>query len=119
MRFMCFIKHEEKIRSMTLPDGLMEAMGTFVSEGMRSGTIVDTAGLKGTAHASTITQHKRKLTVSDGPFAESKEIVGGYALLELPTRDEAMVFARQFMELHCTHWPEFEGSCEVRPLEDM
>jgi hypothetical protein len=45
--------------------------------------------------------------------------VGGYALVEVASREEAEKFARQFMELHRVHWPAFEGESEVRPLEDM
>jgi hypothetical protein len=59
------------------------------------------------------------LKVTDGPFTEAKELVGGYALVEVKSREEALQVARQFMELHRRHWPEFEGECEVRPLEDM
>jgi hypothetical protein len=60
-----------------------------------------------------------KLHVSDGPFTEAKEVVGGYALVEVKTREEALDMARQFMDLHRGRWPEFEGDCGVRPLEDM
>ena len=55
--------------------------------------------------------------MTDGPFTESKEVVGGYAITEFGSRDEAMKMARQFMELHRVHWPAFEGECEVRPVE--
>jgi hypothetical protein len=58
-----------------------------------------------------------KTSVVDGPFTETKEIVGGYALAEFASRDEALKMAREFMELHRVHWPEFEGECEVRPVE--
>ena len=54
----------------------------------------------------------------DGPFTESKEIVGGYALMEVKSRDEALKYAREFMELHRKHWPSFECECEVRPLDE-
>ena len=57
--------------------------------------------------------------VTDGPFTEAKEVVGGYALVDVKSNDEARTVARQFMELHRVHWPAFEGECEVRPLEDM
>jgi hypothetical protein len=60
-----------------------------------------------------------KLKVTDGPFTEAKEVVGGYALVEVKSKEEALEVARQFMELHRVHWPAFEGECEVRPLEDM
>lgn len=57
--------------------------------------------------------------MTDGPFTEAKEVVGGYALVEVKSKEEALEVARQFMELHRVHWPAFEGECEVRPLEDM
>jgi hypothetical protein len=55
--------------------------------------------------------------VTDGPFTESKEIVGGYALIEAKSQAEARSVAERFMDLHRIHWPAFEGEWEVRPLE--
>ena len=57
--------------------------------------------------------------VIDGPFVETKEVVGGYALVEAKSYEEAMALATRFMDLHRIHWPKFEGECEVRPLEAM
>jgi hypothetical protein len=119
MRFMMFIKHTEDYRNKTVPAGLYEAMGEFVGAGFKSGVLIDTAGLKPTSDGTRVRLRNRAITVTDGPFVESKEIVGGYALMELKSRDEALAYARQFMELHLKHWPEFEGECEVRPLEDQ
>lgn len=59
-----------------------------------------------------------ELKVTDGPFSEAKEVVGGYALCEANTHDEAVALATKFMDLHRIHWPELEGETEVRPLED-
>jgi hypothetical protein len=59
-----------------------------------------------------------RITVLDGPFTESKEIVGGYAIIDAKSRDEALTLARRFMELHLKHWPTFEGECEMRPFEE-
>ena len=59
-----------------------------------------------------------KITIMDGPFTESKEIVGGYSIIDAKTREEALDLARRFMELHLKHWPTFEGECEVRPFEE-
>ena len=56
--------------------------------------------------------------MTDGPFTEAKEVVGGYAIVEVKSRDDALKIARDFMELHRVHWPTFEGESEVRPLED-
>jgi hypothetical protein len=60
-----------------------------------------------------------QLKMIDGPFTETKEVMGGYAVVEVASREEAEKLARQFMELHRVHWPAFEGESEVRPLEDM
>ncbi|HET6348049.1 MAG TPA: YciI family protein [Candidatus Krumholzibacteria bacterium] len=119
MKYMMFIKHEEKYRSQQIPQGLLDAMGKFVEASFKSGILKDTAGLKGTADGFKVINRGGKMSVTDGPFTESKEIVGGYALVEVASHDEALKVARDFMELHRVHWPEFNGECEVRPLEDM
>ncbi len=113
------IKHSESNRNEAIPQALMNAMGEFVGESMKSGVLKDTAGLKPTAQGFRIRSSKNRLKVTDGPFTETKEVVGGYALVEVASREEAMKLAQQFMELHRVHWPEFECECEVRPLEDM
>ena len=97
----------------------MDAMGGFVSEGFKSGALKDTAGLRPTAEGFRVRSSGGQLKVSDGPFTEAKEVVGGYALVEAPSREEAMKIARDFMELHRVHWPAFVGECEVRPVADM
>jgi len=119
MKFLMLINHSESYRSQPIPQGLLDAMGTFVAEGFKSGVLKDTAGLKGTAEAFRVRSSGGKLRVTDGPFTEAKEVVGGYALVEVKSKEEALEVARQFMELHRVHWPAFEGECEVRPLEDM
>ena len=119
MKHLMLIKHTESYRNEPIPQALMEAMGEFVAEGFKSGVLKDTAGLKPTAEGFRVRTGGNRLTVSDGPFAETKEVVGGYALVEVPSRKEALELARQFMELHRVHWPAFEGECEVRPVEDM
>jgi hypothetical protein len=55
-----------------------------------------------------------KLTVLDGPFAEAKEVIGGYAVFELKNKEEAVESAVEFMQLHKDHLPGWEGTCEVR-----
>ena len=119
MKYLMLIKGSESYRNEAIPQALMDAMGEFVTESMKSGVVKDTAGLKPTAEGFRVRSSKNRLTVTDGPFTETKEVVGGYALAEFASRDEAMKMARQFMELHRLHWPAFEGECEVRPLEDM
>jgi hypothetical protein len=118
-RYLMLIKHSESYRTEQIPQALMDAMGVFVGEGFKQGWLKDTAGLKGSAEGFKVRSSGGKLSMTDGPFAESKEIVGGYALVEVTSKDEAQKLARQFMELHRIHWPAFDGECEVRPLEDM
>ncbi len=119
MRYMMFIEHTEHGAGVTPPQALFDAMGEFVGAEMKSGRLVDTAGLKPTKDGTRIRSHQGKLTSTDGPFTEAKEIVGGYALVDVKSREEAMELATKFMELHRVHWPEFDCTCEVRPLEDM
>jgi hypothetical protein len=119
MKFLMLIKSPETYRSEDIPQALMDAMGEFVAESSRSGVLKDTAGLKSSAEGFRVRSSGGRLKVSDGPFAETKEVVGGYALVEVASREEALKVARDFMELHRVHWPEFEGECEVRPLEGM
>jgi Uncharacterized protein conserved in bacteria len=117
MRYMMLIKHTEDYRNKTIPPGLLEAMGDFVGDKMEKGIIVDTNGLKSTAKGKKVRLQNGKLSVIDGPFTETKEIVGGYAIVEVASDQEALDLATQFMELHRIHWPEFEGESELRPVE--
>jgi hypothetical protein len=119
MKYLMLIKHAESLRSQPIPQALLNAMGEFVAEGLKSGVLKDTAGLKATTEGFRVRSSGGKLKVTDGPFTEAKEIIGGYALLEVQSKEEALHMARQFMELHRVHWPSFDGECEVRPLEDQ
>jgi hypothetical protein len=119
MKYLMMIKHSENYRGEPIPQGLMDAMGEFVAESFKSGVLKDTAGLKPTSEGFRIRSSGGRLAVTDGPFTETKEVVGGYAMVEVASREEAMKVARDFMELHRVHWPAFEGECEVRPVEDM
>jgi hypothetical protein len=114
---MTFIKTTEDLRDKTIPPALMEAMGEFVGENMKNGKIVETNGLKSSHKGKRIRLRGGQLQVIDGPFTESKEIVGGYAIIEAKSEQEALDVAMQFMELHRIHWPEFEGESEIRPFD--
>ena len=119
MKYLLLSKHSEKYRNEQIPQGLMDAMGVLVNEGFQSGKLKDTAGLKPTSYAHRVRLSGGKLSTSDGPFTESKEVIGGYAIFELASDQEALESAQKFMDLHRVHWPTFEGECEVRPLEDF
>jgi hypothetical protein len=115
---MMFIKHTEEHRNADVPASLYEEMGKLIEETAKSGNFVSGAGLQPSSAGARVRLSNRKITVVDGPFVESKEIVGGYAIMDAKSREEALALARRFMELHLKHWPTFEGECEVRPLEE-
>lgn len=118
MKYLTFIRHSESYRSQPPPAALMEAMGKFVERSLKEGTLVDTGGLLPSKDGVRIRIGQGKLTVSDGPFSESKEVIGGWAILKADSRAQALRVATEFMELHRKHWPEFEGEAEVRPMFD-
>jgi hypothetical protein len=117
MKFMMFIKHPRDYAGDKVPPGLYEAMGEFVEGKIKQGVFLDGAGLQPLTKATRVSLTGGNMKVTDGPFAEAKEVVGGYALCEFATHVEAVEMAIEFMELHRKHWPEFEGEAEVRPLE--
>jgi hypothetical protein len=118
MKYLMMIKHSEAHRSQPIPEGLLKAMGEFVEESFKSGVLKDTAGLKPSSAGFRVRLSGGKLKVSDGPFTEAKELVGGYAIVEVPSQEKALEVAKNFMELHRVHWPSFEGESECRPLEE-
>jgi hypothetical protein len=118
MRYMMFIKHTEDYAGVQAPAALYEEMGKFIEETTKSGNFVGGAGLQPTSKGTRVKLKGGKITVIDGPFTESKEIVGGYAIIDAKSHDEALTLARRFMELHQKHWPTFDGECEMRPFEE-
>jgi hypothetical protein len=95
---------------------LMEAMAKLSEEAAKANTMLDSRGLAPTAMSQRVRLSRGVLTVLDGPFTEAKEVVGGYAQFEFKTKEEATKAAVQFMELHQTHWPGWEGETEVRQV---
>jgi hypothetical protein len=118
MKYLAFIRHSETHREAPPPAALMEAMGTFVQKSLKDGTLVDTGGLLPSKEGARVRLADGKITVTDGPFSESKEIIGGWAILKADTKAEAIRIAIEFMELHRKYWPGFEGESEVRPMFD-
>ena len=114
MRFMSIVTSAES--QGVPPQALMDAIGKLGEEGFRNGTLVEMGGLYPSAQAVRVRIKRGKVTTTDGPFAEAKEVIGGYAVFELPSREAAIEAAQQFMELHRQHWPEWEGETEVRQI---
>jgi len=116
MRYLTFIRHSESYRESPIPAALMEAMGSFIERSRKDGTLVDTGGLLPSKDGVRVRLANGKITVTDGPFSESKEVIGGWAILEVDSKAEAIRVATEFMDLHRKHWPGFEGESEVRPM---
>ena len=114
MRFLMMVKAPEN--SGPPPKELMDAMGKLADEAMKSGEMIETGGLAPTAAGSRVRLAGGKITVTDGPFTEAKEVFGGYAVFELKSKEEAIERTRRFMELHHKHWPGWEGETEIRQL---
>ncbi len=114
MRYMMIVKHKEA-QGMP-PKELMDAIGKLTEEAIKDGTLLGNGGLLPTAAGASVRLSGGRVTVTDGPFTEAKEIIGGFALFELKSKEEAVAGAVQFMELHKKYWPAWEGETEVREM---
>ena len=114
MRFMMIVKSKEGFGFP--PKELMEAIGQLGEEAVKAGTMIGNGGLLPTDTGVRVRLSNGKVTVTDGPFTEAKEVIGGYAQFELPSREEAIAGAVRFMELHRQYWPGWEGETEVRQM---
>ncbi len=116
MKYLTFIRHAESYRDAGPPPALLDAMGRFVQKSLQDGSLVDTGGLMPSKDGFRIRLSKGVISMTDGPFSETKEVIGGWAIIKADSRDEALRISREFMELHRKHWPQFEGEAEVRPM---
>ena len=114
MRFMMIVKHSEK--QGPPPKELMDAIATIAEQETKKGVMIGNGGLLPTATGARVRLSGGKVTVTDGPFTEAKEIIGGYAQFELKSKEAAVESAVRFMELHKKYWPGWEGETEVRQM---
>ena len=114
MRFIMMVKTAE--RSGPPPKELMDAMGKLAEEATKAGEMIESGGLGPTAAGVRVRLTGGKITVTDGPFTEAKEVFGGYAMFELKSKEEALEGAKNFMELHKKYWPGWEGETEIRQV---
>lgn len=118
MRYMMMIKATPESEAGLPPDpALMAAVAKHAEDGFKSGVLVATGGLAPSATGARVKLAGGRTTVTDGPFAEAKELVGGYAIIEAASRDEAIRIGREFMQLHAdVLGPSYEGEMEIRQL---
>src|SRR5580704_15234220 len=93
---------------------LLEAMHKLADREIKAGRMLDNGGLMPLATGARVRIKQGQLSVLDGPFVEAKEVIGGYAIFELPGKEEAVAMATEFMQLHKDLMPDWEGTCEVR-----
>jgi hypothetical protein len=108
MQFLSIYKTEERATPPT--EGEMAAMRKLIEEGMKAGWLVATEGCLPTAMGARIRRSNDKVKVTDGPFAETKEVVGGFAILKVNSKQEAIELTKQFLEI------AGDGECELRQL---
>ena len=116
MRFMALLKFDESLPGGPPPPALFQAMGEYAAEGARNGTLVDQGGLLPSAAGAIVSLVDGTIKAVDGPFTEAKELVGGYAVIEVRSKAEAVELAKRLMQIHKDHWPGWQGSCELRQL---
>ncbi|MGZ4561336.1 MAG: YciI family protein, partial [Mycobacteriaceae bacterium] len=102
-RFMGFVRMEEGVG--TPPQELFDAMDAHIGERAAKGVFLDGGGLYGTEDAVNFVVRDGEVSRVDGPYAEAKEVVGGWAILQYDTLEEAVADQREFAELHAKYWP--------------
>jgi hypothetical protein len=93
---------------------LLGAMHKLADREIKAGRMIDNGGLMPLSGGAQVHIKAAKLSIVDGPFVEAKEVIGGYAIFELPGKEEAVAMAVEFMQLHKDFMPGWEGTCEVR-----
>ena len=113
MRFLSMIRVDEKTGQKP-SQRLMDEMGKLMEEMIRNGSLISTAGLRPTKEGVRLRSNHGKLSITEGPFTESKEVIGGYAILEAKSKEEAIELTKRFLDVHGDEW---NVECEVRPLD--
>jgi hypothetical protein len=112
MRFLSLIRIDESTGQQP-SEQLMTDMVKLMDEMTREGTLIRTAGLLPTAQGKRVRLRRGKLSTTDGPFTEAKEVIGGFAILEAASIQEAVELTSRFLRVHGDEW---DIECEVRQL---
>jgi len=114
MKFMTLVKSSET--SGPPPPALMEAIAKLSEDGARAGTLLQASGLEPVATSVRVRVERGKVLVLDGPYSETKEVVGGFALFDVDSKQEMIDATVKFMQLHAEYWHGWEGETEIRQL---
>lgn len=113
MRFLSMIRIDERAGQVP-SEQLMNDMGKLIDEMTREGSLIRTAGLRPTSEGRRVRLRKGQLSTVDGPFTETKEVIGGFAILEVPSMEAAIELTKRFLRIHGDAW---EIECEVRQID--
>ena len=113
-RFMGFVRMEEG--AGTPPQALFDAMDVHIGERAARGVFLDGGGLYGTEDAVNFVVRQGEICRVDGPYAEAKEVVGGWSILQYDSLEEAVADQREFAELHAKLWPEVTVISTLRQI---
>ena len=120
MRFMMIVKGSKDYEAGIPPSPeLMASIGKLTQEMMKAGVVIGNGGLLPSSAGARVRVGGGKMTVTDGPFAEAKELIGGYAIVEAKSKLEAIELGKDFMKVHSdVLGPSYEGELEVRQMFD-
>ena len=116
MKFISFVTTTNPQASGTPPPELMGAIAQMGMEAMQAGVLKETGGMR---QQITYIVNPEGITAQDGPYAESKEMLGGYAIYEVESREEMIKWAQRFNTVHRSIWKTWEGKVEFMELVDM
>jgi hypothetical protein len=117
MKYMLLV-HETTRPTAEPPVELFAAIGALGAENTANGSLVEVGGLMPIEAGAVVALKGGSVTTTDGPFVESRELVGGYAVYEVADVAEAVKKAESFLDAHHRTWPGWEGWVEVRALFD-
>jgi len=116
MRFILMAKAGSE-RAVPPNPELMAAIGKLTEEMTKKGILIDTGGLQPSSKGARLRLAGGKVTVTDGPFTEAKELIGGYAIVQVKSKEEAIELARQFLEIHADILgSSYEAESEIRQM---
>ena len=117
IRYLAILKADKDTEAGVLPDEkFLSAMGAFFEEGVKAGVILSGEGLQPSSKGARVRYSGSKRTVIDGPFAETKELVAGYAILQFTSKDEAIEWTKRFVQVDAPGRLGAESECEIRPF---
>ena len=100
------------------PQSMIDAMDAYIGEQLTAGHFLDGGGLAPSSETINFVVRKGEVTRVDGPYAESKEIVGGWAIMQYDTVEEAIAGQEEFAELHAKYWPDCSMVATMRQISD-